>query len=511
MASCVFSLLFAPSPSQSAQEPGTANSRFGSDVRVTVDLGGDSLSRIRSNGPVVQSAAPQVAGSSSLVISQVYGNGGTPGATFNANYVELFNRSSSFVDLNHWSIRLASDTGSFNVGISFVSSNSIPISPGQYVLIQMGSAGPNGSPVPADFPIPFSSITIASTGKIVLIAPNSNVSAAPCPLPNSGIADFIGFGSAANCFEGSGPVPAVSNTLAAIRNSEGCIDTDNNSGDFSLATPTPHNSASAFHSCPANPIDDPEFFVRQHYLDFLSRQADESGLAFWKNEITSCGRIQSCIDSKRVNVSAAFFISIEFQDTGYLVYRIYKAAFGNISGTPVPIRFAEFLPDTQEIGNGVIVGQGNWQAQLAANKQAFTVEFVQRQRFMTAFPLGMSPTEFVNQMFDNAGMPHSGSDYAKAINEFGSNTFDLNARARALRDVAEAALMKQQEFNPAFVLMQYFGYLRRNPNDPPEPTLDYSGYNFWLNKLNQFNGNYIAADMVKSFIVSGEYRGRFGP
>jgi hypothetical protein len=57
--------------------------------------------------------------------------------------------------------------------------------------------------------------------------------------------------------------------------------------------------------------------------------------------------------------------------------------------------------------------------------------------------------------------------------------------------------------------MQYFGYLRRNPNDPSDT--DYTGYNFWLTKLNQFNGNFVTAEMVKAFIVSGEYRGRFGP
>ena len=72
-------------------------------------------------------------------------------------------------------------------------------------------------------------------------------------------------------------------------------------------------------------------------------------------------------------------------------------------------------------------------------------------------------------------------------------------------------MLTQQEFNRAFVLMEYFGYLQRNPPDAPEPTLDYQGYNFWLNKLNQFNGNFVNADMVKAFIVSGEYRARFGP
>lgn len=80
-----------------------------------------------------------------------------------------------------------------------------------------------------------------------------------------------------------------------------------------------------------------------------------------------------------------------------------------------------------------------------------------------------------------------------------------------IRRVADNSALKQQELNKAFVLMQYFGYLRRNPYDPPEPTLDYAGFNFWLGKLNQFNGNFVTAEMVKSFLVSGEYRQRFGP
>ena len=87
----------------------------------------------------------------------------------------------------------------------------------------------------------------------------------------------------------------------------------------------------------------------------------------------------------------------------------------------------------------------------------------------------------------------------------------MSARGRALRLVAENQTFAQQEFNKAFVLMQYFGYLRRNPNDAPEATLDFQGYNFWLGKLNQFNGNFINAEMVKAFIISGEYRQRFGP
>ena len=75
--------------------------------------------------------------------------------------------------------------------------------------------------------------------------------------------------------------------------------------------------------------------------------------------------------------------------------------------------------------------------------------------------------------------------------------------------MSENSTLQQQEFNRAFVLMQYFGYLRRNPNDAPDTNFD--GYNFWLNKLSQLDGNFINAEMVKAFITSGEYRQRFGP
>ena len=271
----------------------------------------------------------------------------------------------------------------------------------------------------------------------------------------------------------------------------------------------------------ANAIDDAHNFVGEHYHDFLNRQPDQSGWDFWTNEITSCGSDQACIELKRINVSAAYFLSIEFQQTGYLVERIYKTAFGDASGTstfngthqlPVPImRFNEFLPDTQQIGQGVVVNVGNWQQQLENNKQAFALDFVQRSRFATAFATTLTPAQFVDTLFTNAGVTPSASDRQAAINEFGSatTTSDTAARGRALRDVTENSILNAQEFNRAFVLMQFFGYLRRNPNDPQDT--DYTGYDFWLTKLNQFNGNFVSAEMVKAFITSVEYRQRFGP
>jgi len=262
----------------------------------------------------------------------------------------------------------------------------------------------------------------------------------------------------------------------------------------------------------ANPIDQPSFFVRQHYLDFLNREPDAAGLAFWTNQINSCGSDQGCIEVRRINVSAAFFVSVEFQETGFFVYRVYKAA-QTLTDVPVPIRFAEFLPDTQQIGRGVVVGVGNWQAQLEANKQAFLLEFVNRSRFLSDHPISRTPTQFVDALYSNAAVAPSAAERTAAINEFAGapNTADTAARVRVLRRVTDNSTLVQQEYNKAFVLMQYFGYLRRNPFDPPEPSLNYNGYNFWLNKLNQFGGNYINAELVKAFITSGEYRQRFGP
>ncbi len=203
------------------------------------------------------------------------------------------------------------------------------------------------------------------------------------------------------------------------------------------------------------------------------------------------------------------------------VERLYKTAYGDANGTStfpgthqlaVPIiRFNEFLPDTQQIGLGVIVGQTGWETVLENNKQNFTTQFVQRSRFTTAFPSSLTPAQFADRLFANAGVTPSTTDRNATIAEFGSamNTSDTAARGRALRRVAENATLLTNEFNRAFVLMQFYGYLRRNPNDAPDA--DHSGYDFWLTKLNAFNGNFVSAEMVKAFILSSEYRSRFGP
>ena len=258
-----------------------------------------------------------------------------------------------------------------------------------------------------------------------------------------------------------------------------------------------------------NPLDVTEYFVRQQYLDFLGREPDEAGFSFWVNNIESCGADQNCRAVKRIDTSAAFFLSIEFQQTGYLVYRTYQAAYGDLPDAPVPIKLSEFKPDTEEISNGVVVLKSGWETVLENNKKAFAAEFVQRSRFTAAYPTTMTPAEFVDKLFTNTGVRPSDSDRATAINEFGPATTsaDPSARGRALRRVAENSSLARQDFNQAFVLMQYFGYLRRDANTGPDT--DFTGFSFWLDKLDRFNGTFQNAEMVKAFLTSIEYRGRF--
>jgi hypothetical protein len=260
-------------------------------------------------------------------------------------------------------------------------------------------------------------------------------------------------------------------------------------------------------------INDSDFFVNQQYVDFLSRFPDQSGFDFWVNQITSCNGDATCIAGQRDNTSGAFFLSIEFQETGYLVERMYKVAYGDTNGTStfggthtlsVPIvRRSEFLPDTLQMSNGVVVGQPNWQTVLENNKVAFANDFVSRTRFTTAYPT-MPASQFVDTLNSNAGNPLSQSQRDQLVSDLNGG---LKTRAQVVRAVAEDSDLVSAEKNKAFVLMQYLGYLRRDPNAGQDT--DYTGYDFWLQKLNNHGGDFHAAQMVRSFIVSGEYLNRF--
>ncbi|HEX3083429.1 MAG TPA: CHRD domain-containing protein, partial [Pyrinomonadaceae bacterium] len=354
------------------------------------------------------------------------------------------------------------------------------------------------------------------------------------------------------------------------------------------------------------------------YIDFLNREPDPSGYQFWINQITSCNGDPQCVELKRINVSAAFFLSNEFNETGLLAYLTNRAAFGNLSppNAPVPLTYNQFVNDAQALQKNYVFGAPGADAQLEANKQAYFDEFVTRPQFVSKYG-SLSNRNYVDTLMATAGIgqttaelylakltgaqvvpgnaspatglvilrqafsglsasvsmsfsglssaetaahlhgPAAANANAPSIANFPNGQFvnfpialtvaqanDLSnglqyvdvhtanfpngeiraqlppnrfvrdvivsalddgiiTRAQALRLVAESESLKKSEFNRAFVALEYFGYLRRDPDAP--------GYNFWLTKLNQFNGDYIAAEMVKAFISSSEYRQRFGP
>jgi hypothetical protein len=239
-----------------------------------------------------------------------------------------------------------------------------------------------------------------------------------------------------------------------------------------------------------NVIDTPDYFVRQHYLDFLGREPDESGFNFWSDQISSCGEDAGCRERRTINVSAAYFLSIEFQQTGGLVDGLYRASYGRAP------RYAEFMPDTATVAQGVVVGSiDNWAQRLEANKQAFVNAWMQRADFHAAYD-GLANSAFVDTLISRAGGFNGDRNALLGGLNGGSLT-----RAAVLRQVVENEGFTRAKRNETFVMMEYFGYLRRDP--------DQSGYQFWLNKLNQFNGNFEQAEMVKAFISSGEYRSRF--
>ena len=248
----------------------------------------------------------------------------------------------------------------------------------------------------------------------------------------------------------------------------------------------------------ANAIDDAQFFVTQHYRDFLSREPDAAGLSFWTNEINSCGTDVGCIDFKRQNVSAAYFLSIEFQETGFYAIRLQRAAFGKNRVTRRV--FTGAISDGRGCGRR---RRDRWTKLVNATARTEQTELCGANCFQLCFYFALSDIAFSIGFCKRAvciGRSRSHADELQnAITAFGAG--DTAGRTAALRKIAESNSVTQAELNPSFVLMQYFGYLRRDP--------DTSGYDFWLNKLEQFNGNYIQAEMVKSFLVSGEYRGRF--
>ena len=179
---------------------------------------------------------PSPDSSPKIVISQIYGGGGNSGAPLRNDFIEIFNSGSSAINLAGWSVQYASATAST---WSVTPLTSVILLPGQYYLIQESSGGSNGVSLPTADATGTIAMAAAS-GKVALVT-NTTALTGPCPNdPN--VVDLTGYGSTANCFKGSAPAPAASNTNALLRAANGCTDTRNNAVDFLAGSPNPRNT-----------------------------------------------------------------------------------------------------------------------------------------------------------------------------------------------------------------------------------------------------------------------------
>ncbi len=232
-------------------------------------------------------------------------------------------------------------------------------------------------------------------------------------------------------------------------------------------------------------IEDTDFFVQQQYIDFLGRMPDSIGFANWNNTLSNCpNRGLGEFDNPhcdRVHVSAGFYLSVEFQGRGYFAYRFYDAALGR---RPL---YTEFIPDMQKVGGAQSPEQE------AVSKNQYMNEFVQKPEFKAIYD-GLSNQGYVDKLEQTAGVTLSNkADLVNALNA-GTQT-----RAQVLRTFVESKPVFDKFFNRGFVTMQYFGYLRRNP-DP-------IGFTNWVNTLDADPSNF--RHMIFGFIYSTEYLNRF--
>jgi len=225
-------------------------------VRRGVAIAGALAVMVPASWAVVAPAAE--ANSPDVVISQVYGGGGNPGAQFTNDFVEVFNRGSTTVSLAGMSVQYASSTGTGNFGSNPVTALSGNLAPGRHYLVQL-AAGPNGSPLPMPDAIGTAQMS-GTAGKVALVASTTGLacnggSTACSQAQLALITDLVGYGSATNFYEGSGPAPTLSNARAAIRRNGGCYGTDDNSKDFVSGAPDPRNTASPPLLCiPGAPV-----------------------------------------------------------------------------------------------------------------------------------------------------------------------------------------------------------------------------------------------------------------
>jgi hypothetical protein len=292
-------------------------------------------------------------------------------------------------------------------------------------------------------------------------------------------------------------------------------------------------------------IDDADFFTQQQYLDNLFRFGDAPGQAHWQAEITNCsdtsyrfpGETEAqCVSRKRDVVAAAFFLSPENQFTGSFGVRVYWGSLGQdravgrkcIAGQHAALDavcrplYSQYIADMAMLTQGIVVNNALDANRINANKQAFVNQFVTRPDFLAAYPNdgSMTAAQYVDKLAQTTGVPLTAQERSDLINDVGTPGSSCagfaSGRACVLFKMVDGATVisegvvnfntrygkayYDQIFNAVFVYHEYLVYLRRNA--------DQAGFDFWLGKLN-FYGNWLSAEMVRSFILSPEYRDRF--
>ena len=190
--------------------------------------------------PAARSASPDV------VVSQVFAGGGNAGAPFANDFVELFNRGSTPVDVGGWTVQYASATGTSWQATALTGS----IAPGRRYLVQLASAAAVGAALPTPDATGTTNLAV-SGGKLAVVRGSAALTCGAAPgscSTVSSVADLVGYGGATD-YEGSGPAPAIGNTTAAARADGGCTDTDANPADFTAEAPSPRNASAAATTC----------------------------------------------------------------------------------------------------------------------------------------------------------------------------------------------------------------------------------------------------------------------
>jgi hypothetical protein len=228
-------------------------------------------------------------------------------------------------------------------------------------------------------------------------------------------------------------------------------------------------------------IDDNDFLIQQHYVDFLARMPEPGGFQGWLNILNNCAPGNTACD--RIEVSSAFFRSEEYQVRRFWAYLFYSVSFHRL-----PL-YNEFIPDARRV-SGFLTAQ-----QLEAARVAFANDFVLRTEFVNKYGSITDPANYVDALANSAGVTLPAGTRTQLISDLTAGT---KTRAEVLRAVTETAEVKSKFYNEAFVVNQYHGYLRRDPD---------AQYLVWIQTMDNNGGDYRI--MINGFLNSPEYRGRF--